>query len=85
MVPAVKLKLLGSPMLKPWIQIICALAATLLATHLYSQVLSSWSDKTICRLVSTEQKKPQFLQEAKKRELNCVKHIVIKTTVPAGY
>lgn len=72
-------------MLKPWIQIIYALAATLLATHVHSQNLSSWSDKTICRLVSTEQKKPQFLQEAKKRELNCVRHIVIKTTVPAGY
>jgi len=72
-------------MLKPCLKIIYLLAATLLATHVHSQDLSSWSDKTICRLVSTEQKKPQFLQEAKKRELNCVRHIVIKTTVPAGY
>jgi len=42
-----------------------------MATHALSQDLSGWSDKTVCRLASSQQGAPQYLQEAKNRGLSC--------------
>ena len=52
-------------------RIVCVLIASLMATHALSQDLSGWSDKTLCRLASSQQDDPQYLQEAKNRGLNC--------------
>ena len=58
-------------MLKSCIHIGCLLSASLMATPALSQDLSGWSDKTICRLASSQQDDPQYLQEAKNRGLSC--------------
>jgi hypothetical protein len=60
-------------------RIVCALIASLMATHALSQDLSGWSDKTVCRLASSQQDDPQYLQEAKNRGLSCGDNIAIKT------
>ena len=52
-------------------RIVCVLIASLMATHALSQDLSGWSDKTVCRLASSQQDDPQYLQEAKSRGLSC--------------
>jgi hypothetical protein len=52
-------------------RIVCVLIASLMATHALSQELSDWSDKTVCRLASSQQDDPQYLQEAKNRGLSC--------------
>ena len=53
------------------IRIACLLAASLMASHALSQDLSGWSDKTVCRLVISQQDDPQYLEEAKNRGLSC--------------
>jgi len=58
-------------MLKPCIRIVCLLAVSLMATPALSQDISGWSDKTVCRLASSQQDDPQYLQEAKSRGLSC--------------
>jgi len=58
-------------MLKSCIRIVCLLTASLMATHALSLDLSGWSDKTVCRLASSQQDDPQYLQEAKNRGLSC--------------
>jgi len=58
-------------MLNLCIRVVCLLSISLIATPALSQGMSGWSDKTVCRLVSSQQDNPQFLQEAKKRELAC--------------
>ena len=40
-------------MFKSCIRIIFVLIASLMATHALSQDLSGWSDKTVCRLVKS--------------------------------
>ena len=52
-------------------RLVCLLTASLMATHALSQDLSGWSDKTVCRLASSQQDNPQYLQEAKNRGLSC--------------
>jgi hypothetical protein len=42
-----------------------------MATHALSQDLSGWSDKTLCRLASSQQDDPQYLQEATERGISC--------------
>ena len=42
-----------------------------MATHAMSQDLSGWSDKTLCRLASSQQDDPQYLQEATERGISC--------------
>ena len=54
-----------------YFRIVCALIASVMATHALSQDLSGWSDKTVCRLASSQQGAPQYLQEAKNRGLSC--------------
>ena len=56
-------------MLKLCIRIVFVLTTSLLATHALSQDLSGWSDKTVCRLASSQQNDPQYLQEAKKQRV----------------
>jgi len=58
-------------MFKSCIRVVCLLTASLMATHVLSQDLSGWSDKTVCRLASSQQDDPQYLQEAKKRGISC--------------
>ena len=53
------------------IRVVCLLSVSLIATHAVSQDLSGWSDKTVCRLASSQQDDPQYLQEAKVRGLAC--------------
>ena len=60
---------------------LCLLSALLITTHVLSQDISGWSDKTICRLAANQQDNPQFLQEVKKRELSCADYKVIKPNV----
>ena len=67
----VKFKLLGAVMLNFCIRVVCLLTASSISTHALSQDILGWSDQTICRLVSTQQGDPQFLQEAKNRGLSC--------------
>jgi hypothetical protein len=57
--------------MKSYIRIIFVLTASLMATPVLSQNISGWSDKTVCRLASSQQDDPQYLQEAKNRGLNC--------------
>ena len=68
-----------SVIMKFFTHFIFALAASLIATHALSQDLSGWSDKTLCRLASSQQDDPQYLQEAKNRGLSCGDNISIKT------
>ena len=75
----VKVKLLRAVMFKSYMHIIFVLSASLMATHALSQDLSGWSDKTVCRLASSQQDDPQYLQEAKKRGLSCGSRAAKKT------
>jgi hypothetical protein len=59
-----------------YFRIVCALIASVMATHALSQDLSGWSDKTVCRLASSQQGAPQYLQEAKNRGLSCGSGVV---------
>ena len=59
-------------------RIVCALIASLMATHALSQDISGWSDKTVCRLASSQQDDPQYLQEAKNRGLSCGSEVAKK-------
>jgi len=52
-------------------RLVCLFTASLVTTHVASQGLSSWSDKTVCRLASSQQDDPKYFQEAKLRGLNC--------------
>jgi len=52
-------------------RIVCVVIASLMATHAMSQDLSGWSDKTLCRLASSQQDDPQYLQEATERGISC--------------
>ena len=66
-------------MLNFCIRVVCLLTASLMATHALSQDLSGWSDKTVCRLASSQRDDPQYplyLIEAKNRELNCGSGVV---------
>ena len=76
----IKFKLLEVTILKLCIRIVCLLAASLMATHTLAQELSGWSDKTVCRLASSQQDDPQYLQEAKKRGISCDEDIAIKSS-----
>ena len=53
------------------LRLVCLLTASLMATHALSQDLSGWSDKTLCRLASSQQDDPQYLQEATERGISC--------------
>ena len=57
----------------------CFICASLLATYSFSQDPSGWSDKTVCRLASSQQDDPQYLQEANNRGLNCGSGVAKKT------
>jgi hypothetical protein len=57
----------------------CFICASLLATYSFSQDPSGWSDKTLCRLASSQQDDPQYLQEANNRGLNCGSGVAKKT------
>ncbi|MDP6191001.1 MAG: hypothetical protein QF872_09370, partial [Gammaproteobacteria bacterium] len=59
-----------------YFRIVCVLIASVMATHALSQDLSSWSDKTVCRLAASQQGSPQYLQEAKNRGLSCAADVV---------
>jgi len=50
-----------------------------MATHALSQDLSGWSDKTLCRLASSQQDDPQYLQEATERGISCGNGVTKKT------
>ena len=50
-----------------------------MATHALSQDLSGWSDKTLCRLASSQYDDLQYLQEAKNRGLSCGSGVAKKT------
>ncbi|MDB9958424.1 VCBS repeat-containing protein [Oceanospirillaceae bacterium] len=62
-----------------YIRVICLLCASLMATHAFAQDLSGWSDKTVCRLTTSQQDDPQYLQEAKNRGLSCGSEVAKKT------
>jgi hypothetical protein len=53
------------------LRLVCLLTASLMAIHALSQDLSGWSDKTLCRLASSQQDDPQYLQEATERGISC--------------
>jgi hypothetical protein len=65
--------------MKSSIRIIFVLIASLMATHALSQDLSGWSDKTLCRLASSQQDDPQYLQEATERGISCGNGVTKKT------
>ena len=81
MLLTVKFKLVEVVMLNFRLRVVCLLTASLITTHVLSQDISGWSDKTICRLAANQQDNPQFLQEVKKRELSCADYKVIKPNV----
>lgn len=66
----VKLRLLKALVMKFCIRIICILIASLTATHALSQDMSSWSDKTVCRLVESDTG-AVYVEEAISRDLAC--------------
>ena len=52
------------------IRAICLLSAALLAMHVFSQDMSNWTDKTVCRLVESDVG-AIYLEEAISRDLAC--------------
>ena len=66
-------------MFKSCISVVCVLIASFMATHALSQDLSGWSDKTLCRLASSQYDDLQYLQEAKNRGLSCGSGVAKKT------
>ena len=52
-------------------RIVCALIASLMATHALSQDLSGWSDKTVCRLAKAIPDNVEYQTESTKRGLSC--------------
>ena len=52
------------------IRAICLLSASLLAMHAFSQDMSNWTDKTVCRLVESDTG-AIYLEEAISRVLTC--------------
>ena len=57
-------------MFKSCIRVVCLLTASLMATHVLSQDLSGWSDKTVCRLVESDGG-AVYVEEATNRGLDC--------------
>ena len=49
---------------------ICLVSASLLAMHAFSQDISNWTDKTVCRLVESDAG-AIYLEEAISRDLAC--------------
>jgi hypothetical protein len=56
----------------------CLLSVTLMAQPVLSQDMSSWSDKTICRLAANQPDEALYLQEVITRVLDCADYKVVK-------
>ena len=50
---------------------LCFIYVSLLATQVFAQGLSGWSDKTVCRLVKSQPNNSEYNNEAERRKLNC--------------
>ena len=56
----------------------CLLSVTLMAQPVLSQDMSSWSDKTICRLAANQPDEALYQQEVITRVLDCADYKVVK-------
>ena len=50
---------------------VLSLALSLVSSGAYAADMSKWSDKTVCRLLTTQDNNTAYLAEAKRRELDC--------------
>ena len=49
----------------------CFVCASLLATQVFAQDMSGWSDKTVCRLLAQSPDNAEYIDESTKRQLQC--------------
>ena len=68
----IKRKLLGVVKLNVYIRVVCLLCASFMAANALSQDMSSWSDKTVCRLLLSKPDMSVFTEESISRGLSCV-------------
>ena len=72
---------MGVYMLNVYCRVACVLCATLISLPSFSQELSGWSDKTICRLASYQPDEPLYLQEVTKRALSRADYPLVNPSV----
>ena len=69
---------MGVNMLNIHCRLACLLSVTLVAQPVLSQDISSWSDKTICRLAANQPDEGLYQQEVITRLLDCADYKVVK-------